>query len=238
MSVVAVIPAAGRGTRLGVVTRDMPKALVAVGSRPVISHVLAAVEAANVTDVVVVTGWMADRVESAIPALTGANVRFVRQSEPLGTAHALSLARRFGEGRPLLYSWADLVYPVDTLARLLAAGGPGSLGVNRVDDPTAGAAVTVRAGVIEKIVEKPPAGMSGSAFNASGVGVLPASIWDALEAVRPSSRGELELTEAEQALIDDGFRLSAIEIDPVFDIGTPGGLADADAWARGRAPHG
>ena len=234
MTPAAIIPAAGRGTRLGERTRATPKCLVPVGGRPVVSWVFDAMEWAGVPRAVVTTGWMADVVESAIPALTSIRVEFVRQEALDGTAGALLAARPIVGDAPFVYSWSDLVYPADAIARLVEAQSPAAMAVNVVDDPTAGAAVTVVSDRVVDIVEKPPRGTSQTPFNSSGMGLLPAEVWPHLEEVQPSSRGEREMTDAEVALIRSGVPMTAVRVEPVFDVGTPERLARAEEWlARG-----
>lgn len=234
---IAIVPAAGRGTRLGPLTATTPKALVPVAGRPAIAWVLDGVAAAGIDEVVVVTGHLAEQLEDAVADLCPVPVRTVRQTRPRGTADAFLAAEDVAGGRPFLYAWGDTIAAPEAYATVMdrwRATATPTLGVNRVDDPSFGAAVTVDAdGHVTSIVEKPPPGTSGTPFNHSGIGLLPAAVWGHLAAVEPSERGELELTSALAALLAAGAVLDAVEIGPVFDIGTPEGLAVAEAWLLG-----
>jgi UDP-N-acetylglucosamine diphosphorylase / glucose-1-phosphate thymidylyltransferase / UDP-N-acetylgalactosamine diphosphorylase / glucosamine-1-phosphate N-acetyltransferase / galactosamine-1-phosphate N-acetyltransferase len=233
--VIAVVPAAGRGSRLGPLTVDRPKALIPVAGRPVLFWVIEGLAAAGVSEVVVVTGHLAEQVE-ALADRASIAVSTVRQQSPRGTADALMAAAARVAGRPFVYAWGDLVADPAGYRRVVEAWTGGAvLAVNRVADPTAGAAVTVDgAGSVTSIIEKPPPGTSSTPFNASGIGALPADAWVHLAAVAPSERGELEITSALGSMLAAGVPFTAIEIGPVFDIGTPDGLAAAEFWAGGR----
>lgn len=232
---IAVVPAAGRGSRLGPLTVDQPKALVPVAGRPVLFWVIEGLAQAGVSQVVVVTGHLAEQVEAALDRAP-IPVSTVRQHLPRGTADALMAASASVGGHPFIYAWGDLVADPACYRRVVEAWTAGAvLAVNRVDDPTAGAAVTVdQAGSVTSIVEKPPAGAGSTPFNASGIGALPAEAWNHLASVEPSVRGELEMTSALASMLAVGVPFTAVEIGPVFDIGTPQGLAAADLWARHR----
>lgn len=237
---IAVVPAAGRGTRLGPLTAALPKALVPVAGRPVLEWVLEGLAIAGVAEAIVVVGHLGEQIEEWLQWASPLPVSAVRQSEPRGTADALLAASSLVGPTPFMYAWGDLVTPPESYANVLGAwDGAGVIGVNRVADPAAGAAVDVDVtGRVTSIVEKPAPGTSTTPFNHAGLGVLPAESWRHLEAVIPSVRGELELTSALEMLV--AIRpMVAVEIGPVFDIGTPDGLAAAGEWAaRLRGPAG
>jgi dTDP-glucose pyrophosphorylase len=228
---IAVVPAAGRGTRLGQLTAERPKALVPVGGIPVLFRVIDGLVSAGVDRIIVVLGHLGDQVEAALSGQSWP-VTVTRQDEPRGTADALMAARHHVGRQSFAYAWGDLVMsPSSYVATIEASASGPAIAVNRVADPSAGAAVTVGAdGIVTSIVEKPSPGTSRTPFNAAGVGVLPAEAWDHLAAVKPSPRGELEITSAVATMISSGIVLQAVEVETVFDIGTPQGLAAAEAW--------
>ncbi|MDH4115812.1 MAG: nucleotidyltransferase family protein [Acidimicrobiia bacterium] len=226
---IAIVPAAGRGTRLGSITEDLPKVLVPVGSRPAIDWVLDGLRQASVDLIVVVTGHLAHAVEAHVEAH---DVVCVRQQEPLGTAHALLAAAPIAGGSDFVYAWGDVVAS-PAAYRSVVSSGPGTLGVNRVADPYGGAAVVVRGGFARSIVEKPPRGTSLTPYNAAGIGYLPRTAWSHLERVGLSPRGEYELTDALASMLDSGTLVRAVDVGEVHDVGTPASLATArDRIAR------
>lgn len=232
----AVVPAAGRGRRLGALTARRPKPLVPVAGRPVLGWVLGGLAQAGIEEVVVVTGYLGEQIEAATPALApGLAVRCVRQHPLLGTGHAVLTARSALGGGPFVFAWGDVLVPPATYREVLErpGAGEGAIAVNRVDDPHAGAAVVVEGGRVRDLVEKPPSGSAPSTWNSTGVGFLPARAWGLLESIQPSPRGEIELTDLLRLLAGEGLLWAVPVAGPVFDIGTPASVAAARAWASG-----
>jgi dTDP-glucose pyrophosphorylase len=107
------------------------------------------------------------------------------------------------------------------------------VGLNYVDDPTAGAAVYREGDRVTRVVEKPPPGTSTSNWNLAGVNVFTSQVFDALDRITPSPRGELELTDAIAKLIEKGHEVRGVELHGFWsDIGTPAALAQADSEWR------
>jgi len=225
-----VVLAAGRGTRLGAVTEEIPKPMLSVGGSTVIGRVIDALVTAGIGDIVVVTGHLAARIEAELATQYSAVARFVRQSAPLGTGHAVALARTALPDRaPFFLGWGDVVTTAADYRLVLDAWAPGRdavVGTVWDDDPSSGAAVTVSSGgIVTSIVEKPPRRAGG--WNSAGLMVLPPAIWDHVVDLEPSPRGELEFTGALAALCGAGG-VHAVELGgPWFDVGTPDGLAAA-----------
>jgi dTDP-glucose pyrophosphorylase len=231
----ALVLAAGRGTRLGRLTAQQPKPLIEVAGRPLIAHVLSGVASAGVEGVALVAGYRAAQLRQYLGdgARFGLAVTWFEQPYPEGTARAAALAREYLREEPFLFAWGDvLVKPHNYRAAIDAsASHDGSLCVNAVVDPFAGAAVYVdAAGSVTRLIEKPPAGASTTRWNNAGIGLLPPAVWRHVDALEPSPRGEYDLPSAIAALIQGGARLKAVPITgPWFDVGTPESLAEARA---------
>ena len=224
---IAVVLAAGRGTRLD---NGVPKPLVAVAGVPMIDRILEALFAEGFGDVVIVTGHRAREIEAHA---ADRQVRFARQDEPLGTAHGLLAARDAIGDQSFLVSWVDVIVPPGTyrLTATAASGRDGAVATNHLDDLSAGGAVTVENGLAISVVEK-PGPISG--WNLTGVLALSQGIWSRIDALHPSRRGEYELPEAVNAWIAAGAKVAAISTEgPVFEVGTPEGLDAADAYFSG-----
>lgn len=229
----AVLLAAGRGTRLGDLTRDIPKPLLEVGGRPIIFRIIEGLAEAGVRDVTVITGHLAEALEVALGngSRWGVTLRCIRQERLDGTARALALARPFLRDSPFFVGWGDIVVETSNYARILEAGASAgaAIAVNEVDDPWAGAAVYVDGAMrVLQMVEKPPRGSSTTSWNNAGLAVLPPAIWDEIGRLEPSARGEYELPQAVAAFVAAGHPVVAVPIEgPWFDIGTPECLAEA-----------
>ena len=233
----AVILAAGRGTRLGAITANYPKALLDVAGRPVVVRILDGLAAAGIDDVCIVTGHFASLVESELGngGESGLRLSYVRQERLEGTARALALARGFAGSEKFVFALGDILVRPGNYRRVIKAAALATavVAVNEVDDPSAGAAVYLDPGdpaLVTRIVEKPPPGTSTTRWNNAGFGVLGPEIWPAIDALKPSARGEYEFTDAIAALVDSGERVVAVPVEgPWFDVGTPGDLERARA---------
>lgn len=229
-----VVVAAGRGSRLGDLTRDTPKPLLEVGGTPLLLRILDGMSAAGITDIGVIIGYRGEQVEHAVRE-SGLPIRFEfrRQTELDGTARAVALARDLLGEEPFCFSWGDILVDRQNYVAVVdaASGADGALAVNEVDDPWTGAAVDVdAAGFVTRIVEKPPRGTSTTRFNNAGLGVLPGSVWRYVDELQPSPRGEYELPRAVGALVSAGAHLRAAPVAGAWwDIGTPDDLAAARA---------
>jgi dTDP-glucose pyrophosphorylase len=237
----AILLAAGRGVRLGVLTESTPKPLLAVGGRPIVVHILDGLHRAGIDDVLVVTGHLGDVIERELGngAHAGMRIGYVRQRQLDGTARALALGREFVASERFFFGWADILVRPENYRRVLRAAWDEELAavlaVNDVDDPAIGAAVSVDAAFrVERIVEKPPPGTSATRWNNAGFGVLGPAIWPAIGALAVSPRGEYELPQAIAAMVASGAAVRALPIDgPWFDIGTPEQLEAArEAFRR------
>ena len=234
----AVVLAAGRGTRLGALTDDIPKALVDVGGKPLIVHALDGLMEAGLAEFMVVTGYRGDQIEYELGNGGGAGVeiRYAQQHHLEGTARALALAREWLGSERFFVTWADVLVPRPNYWRVIRASrtADAAIAVNYTDDPYAGAAVYIDSadgdGLVTRIVEKPQRGSSTTNWNNAGLAVLGASAWDFIDRLTPSPRGEYELPQAVASMVEAGMRVRAVPVEGQwFDVGTPEDLERARA---------
>ena len=212
--------AAGEGRRLRPVTERWPKPILPIDGRPVVAMVLRELRAAGCDRATVVTGYLAEQVESLLGDGSGfaVELRYARQPRPDGSADAVSRGLAAGAEAPLLVATADTVFRPGDLARFAAAfaeaGTPGAVAIRR--DPPPGpqrAGVEVEDGVVKKIVA---AGETPFAH---------ASLWGLGPELTPylADLGgpPFELAEAYQRAIEEGLRVSAFEVGPTRDLTDP-----------------
>lgn len=235
----AVLLAAGRGTRLGALTADRPKPMVPLLGKPAIEHILLRLAHVGLTEFILVVGYRSEAIQSYFGdgARWGWRISYAFQPEPNGTGAALSQARDLAGSSPVLASYGDILTEEANYLRLLddyqAAQCAAVVGINSVEDVSAGSAVTLDGDRVIKVVEKPPPGTTDSHWNLAGVSVYGPDIWPALAALKPSIRGEYELTNAIGSLIDSGQEVRACKFTGFWsDIGTPEALRAAEEHLR------
>src|SRR6266576_6622740 len=154
----AIVMAAGEGRRLRPVTERWPKPILPIDGRPVVAMVLRELRAAGCDRATVVTGYLAEQVESVLGDGSGFGVelRYARQSRPDGSADAVSRGLAAGAEAPLLVATADTVFRPGDLARFAAAfaeaGTPGAVAIRRDPPPGPGTArVEIDGGMATRI---------------------------------------------------------------------------------------
>lgn len=238
----AVLLAAGRGTRMGGLTEEIPKPMLPIAGRPLLEHLVEALRAAGIERFVAVVGWQAERIEGHFGDGTafGISMEYRRQEVRDGTAGALKLAADALSERPFLLGWGDILTAPTNYPRLIerfrATGADLVLALNRVDDPYRGAAVYVTPdGRVERIVEKPPQGTSSTPWLNAGIAVASPILLDYVARVPLSPRGEYEIPDALSAMIADGRHVDTLALEgPWLDVGTPEDLARAESLLGGR----
>lgn len=217
-------------------TRDVPKAMIEVRGTPVIEHVVSRLVRSGISDFVLVTRYLAEKIEDYLGdgSRFGARIAYVRQSDRYGTGAALQETRDAVSGESLLMTYGDILTPHYNYAGARevfeAAGAEAVVTLNRVPDPCQGGAVQVDDdGRVEGIIEKPPPGTAPWYWNSSGILIFRPVIFDYLDRIGPSPRGELELPDAVNAMVADGRPVRAYYLrGPWLDVGRPEDIAAAE----------
>jgi glucose-1-phosphate thymidylyltransferase len=219
-----VVLAAGKGTRLYPVTRRIPKALLPLANRPMLEYVFDRLKEIDVREVCIVVGENRAAIEGALGSgrQFGLELSYAVQPEPKGLAHALGFAKSHVGGDDFVLYLGDGYYDRDFSAEaaIFREGRAQCVSlVKRVDDPRRFGVATVEDGRITKLVEKPERPESN--FAMAGVYFFRPSIWEAIDGLEPSARGEYEITDAIQRLIDRGALVEAADFEGGwFDTGT------------------
>ncbi len=219
----AVIPVAGFGSRLRPHTFTRPKPLLHVAGKPIIGHILDQLIPFGIRRVVLVVGYMGELIVDYVHSRRDLDrVEWVEQKELLGLGHAISLTRSVVNDSPMLVIYGDTIFRTH-LSSLLVGDRSGMLGVKRVEDPRRFGVVVQENGQVVRLVEKPEEFVSDQAI--VGVNYIRESalLFSCLNDMidrQVRSRGEYQLTDALQMMVDRGADLGTFAVDDWFDCGT------------------
>ena len=206
-----LILSGGKGTRLRPITHTSAKQLVPVANKPVLFYGIEAMAAAGIDEVGII---IAPETGAEIRAAAGDGSQFdvkltyIVQDEPLGLAHAVLTAEPFlGDSSFVMYLGDNLLQGgIHELVTHFRENGPDALILlTPVADPQNYGVAELREGSVVRLVEKPPEPKTNLAL--VGVYMFTSAIHDAARAIEPSERGELEITDAIQRLVDEGLRV-------------------------------
>lgn len=229
----ALITAGGRGTRLRPLTHTSNKHLVPIANKPMIHYALEAVRGAGLRDVgVIVSPETADELRRALGSgeSWGLRLTYLPQDAPRGLAHAVQIARDFIGDAPFLFYLGDNLL-ADELGPFLQTfereRSDCHLVLARVPDPLRFGVAVVENGRIVRVVEKPPTPLSPYAV--TGIYCYRPCVFEAIATLKPSGRGELEISEAHQALLDQGRTVTYSEVQTWWkDTGKPEDILEAN----------
>jgi UTP--glucose-1-phosphate uridylyltransferase len=244
---VAVIPAAGRGTRMRPATRVVPKALLTVVDRPAIQYAVEEAARAGATEAVIIVdldvGHLIQQhflVEDRLPGIQHVRIRPVVQEEPLGLGHAVYEAREMVRDRPFFCLLADnIVRPGhDVLPDLVETSDRGKTSVvclRRLSDEFLSRyGVVVPAGGEDDVplelagaIEKPGVERAPSRLGLIGRYLFTPEVFDILGSIPPGHGGEIQLTDAIDMLGRNGHLRGVVADADLLDVGNPLGLLEA-----------
>lgn len=219
-----VILAAGKGSRLYPVTHVVAKPLLPLANRPTLHYIFDRLKEMGITDVAVVVGENEGQMREALGdgSQFGISLTYVNQPEAKGLAHAVGFAKEFVNREPFVLYLGDAMYDQGfaDFARRFQDSGCANLNiVQPVPDPERFGVANVDGERIVRLVEKPKNPESNLAM--AGLYFFGPEIWDVLPNLQPSARGEYEITDAIQTLIDEGKTvLAGVYTGKWFDTGT------------------
>jgi len=230
-----LILSGGKGTRLYPLTYTRAKQLVPVANKPVLVRVLECIRDAGVTDIGIVVGHTAPEIKETVGdgSAWGVKVTYIPQASPDGLAHAVKISQDFLGEEPFVMFLGDNVIQggIGSLIRDFAHSGWNSQVVlKQVPDPRAYGVAELRPdGSIARLVEKPAVPPSNYAL--VGIYMFDKHIFQAVNAIQPSARGELEITDAIQWLIDHGYQVYPhIHEGWWIDTGKPIDMLEANSY--------
>jgi glucose-1-phosphate thymidylyltransferase len=228
----ALIASGGRGTRLRPITHTRNKHLIPVANKPILHYAIEAVAAAGIRDIAIVVNADSDEVQRAIGEgdRWGVSITYIPQETPGGLAQVVALAEEFMGGEPFIFYLGDnmVVGGVRHFVEEFSRSGCNCfLTLSRVKDPERFGVPELRDGRIVSIEEKPK--VPKSSYAVAGIYLYDHHIFEAVRAIRPSARGELEISDAHQMLIQKGLSVGYAEITGWWkDTGKPTDLLEAN----------
>lgn len=227
----AIIPAAGLGTRLRPLTYTRPKPVLRVAGQPIIRHAIETLVAAGITEIGVVVSYITRvEIQHAVRLVQGAQITLIDQHEQLGLGHAVLTAREWvGDSDFCVYLGDNLFeFGAQPFVERFQAERPSALiALVEVADPTAFGVAELDGERIVRLVEKPKVPPSNLAV--AGLYCFTPEIFEVLEGMPPSARGEYEITDGIQGLIERGQAVLGQRVKGWWkDTGRPADLLDAN----------
>ena len=226
----AVVLAAGQGTRMGPLTRNMPKVMLPIANKPLLYHVIKSAQDSGIRDFVLVVGYGEQIIKEYFKdgSPMGVRIEYIHQEKQLGTADAVGSVEEMVNERFLVLN-GDIIVSAAHLKKLIGCRSEVVLTARHVENPSEYGVLEVQDERVLRIIEKPknpPTNLANA-----GIYVFPLSIFDATHKTPLSVRKEYEITDSLQMLIDEGKDVSFLELsDKWMDIGKPWELLEANEY--------
>jgi len=206
----ALILSGGKGTRLRPITHTGAKQLIPVGNKPILFYGIEAIRDAGITDVGIVVGDTEAEIRAALGdgSAFGIRTTYIRQDAPLGLAHAVKVSQDFLKKDPFVMYLGDnlILDGITQLVREFERDRPNSqILLAHVSNPQEFGVAELDGNRVIRLTEKPKQPRSDLAL--VGVYMFDSRIFEAVNAIKPSSRNELEITDAIQWLVDNGMEV-------------------------------
>lgn len=228
-----LILSGGKGTRLYPLTFTSAKQLIPVANKPVLFRVIESIQAAGISDIGIVIGDTAEEIKAAVGrgGRWGVNITYIPQPQPLGLAHAVKVSRDFlGDERFVMFLGDNVIQGgiSELIGQFAESDWNSQIVLTRVSQPEQyGVAELDVDGRIVRLIEKPKQPPSDLAL--VGIYMFDQHIHQATESITPSWRGELEITDAIQWLVDHDYRVYPyIHRGWWIDTGAPTAMLEAN----------
>ena len=214
----AVVLAAGRGTRMRELTAELPKPMIEVRGKPVLQHIIEGLCDARIDQLLLIIGYRADAVRDFFGDGSRYNVaiRYTTQTVQDGTGRVVDLGHDFVGNRPFVLAYGDILVDSANYKRVvdLPDDVEAFLTVTRGEDVTKGGAVFLNEEMdLVDLREKPKPGEPTSPWYNAGLYAFRPSIFDFTARLKPSPRGEYELTDAIRDLAYSGKKVKALQLN-------------------------
>jgi len=226
----AIIPVAGKGTRMRPLTWSIPKVLIPLAGNTVLGHIIDVLCAFGIDHITLIVGYLGDEVvEWTRRNYPGIEVDFAVQEKMNGLASAIQLASPMTDDKNTLVVLGDTIFTADL--SLAIRNDSNMIAVKKVEDPRRFGVVVHDEGVVKRLVEKPAEFISDLAIVgiygfSSGLVLMDAISQLIAKGIR--TRGEFQLTDAMQLMLDDGQQFGCFEVEGWFDCGKPETLLETN----------
>jgi dTDP-glucose pyrophosphorylase len=213
----AVLLAAGRGTRMRELTADLPKPMIKVREKPILLHIVEGLQTAGIKNFLIIVGYHGDAVRDYFGDGTcfGLRIKYATQIVQDGTGRVVDLARDFVGDSPFVLSYGDILVDPDNYKKIvdLPDTAEAIITVKRGEDVSKGGAVFLNEQfeLIDLREKSQPGELTSQWYNA-GLYAFRPSIFEFTARLRPSARGEYELTDAIRDLALSGKKVKAVEL--------------------------
>jgi len=228
----ALITSGGKGTRLRPLTHTQNKHLIPIANKPILHYAIETVIEAGISEIGIVTNADSTEVQDAIGDGNrwGVNITYIPQEAPLGLAHVVKISEDFIGKEPFIFYLGDnmVVGGANRFVEEFEQDHVNCyLTLSKVKDPERFGVPEIRNNRIVSIEEKPK--VPKSEFAVAGIYIYDQYIFEAVNNIKPSKRGELEISDAHQYLIDNGYQIGYSEITGWWkDTGKPIDLLEAN----------
>jgi len=225
-----IIPVAGEGTRLRPHTYSIPKVLLPVAGKPILSYILDEVVKLSPGKVTLIIGHLGESIRSYLEQKYDLNFNWIIQEERRGLGHAVGMGIGESDHDPLLIILGDTIFEADLTT--IGKSGISSIGVKEVEDPRRFGVVEMKNDLVVRMVEKPEEPPSNLAivglYYITDAGKLGRSVKRLVDE-DIQTKGEYQLTDALQLMVEDGEKLTTFRVDGWYDCGKPETLLETNA---------
>ncbi len=213
----AVLLAAGRGTRMRELAADLPKPMIEVRGKPVLQHIVEGLRDAGVRDFLIIVGYRADAVQNFFGdgSRYKIAIQYATQVVQDGTGRVVDIARNFAENSAFILSYGDILVDPQNYKSIvdLPDDIEAIITVTRGEDVSKGGAAFLNERMeLVDLREKSPLGEATSPWYNAGIYAFRPSIFEFTTKLKPSLRGEYELTDAIRELAQSGKKVKALEL--------------------------
>ena len=228
----ALIASGGHGTRLRPITHTQNKHMIPVANKPILHYAIDYVVEAGIKEIAIVVNAGQGEVQEIIGdgSKWGVKISYLEQEAPLGLSHVVKIAEKFINGDDFVFYLGDNMVVGGIKPYIDAFKANNSevhLTLSKVKDPERFGVPELKGNQIIGIEEKPK--NPKSQYAVAGIYIYKNKIFEAIHAIKPSPRGELEISDAHQYMLDKGYKVTYSEITGWWkDTGKPVDLLEAN----------